>query len=106
MFLEVSEKLLGIGAVDDAMIETRSEVSHVADRDVVFAIWSRKNFRALFDSADAEDRYLRLIDNRRAEQTAKHTGIRDRKRAAGDFVRLELFGARSIGEIVGRASQA
>ncbi len=38
LFLHVGEKLFGVGAVDDAMIEAEREIRHLPNRDVVFAV--------------------------------------------------------------------
>jgi hypothetical protein len=38
LFFHVREKLLGVCAVDGAMIEAEREVSHLPNRDVVFAV--------------------------------------------------------------------
>ena len=101
----MSEEPLGVGAVDDPMIEAEREIRHVPNRDVVFAVRRRENFGALFDLADTENRHLRLIDDGSAEQSAKHARVSDRERSAGHFVRLKLFRARALGQIVCRAGQ-
>src|SRR5258705_10027790 len=75
LFFHVGEKLLGIRAIDDAMIKAEREIRHVPNRDVVFAVRRRENFGALFDLADTEDRHLRLVDDGRAEQAAKDAGV-------------------------------
>ena len=38
MLFDISEKLLGVRPIDDAMIETEREVGHVTDGDVIFAL--------------------------------------------------------------------
>src|SRR5258708_34877158 len=37
-FFDVSQKAFGVRAIDNSMIETESEISQPADRDIVFAI--------------------------------------------------------------------
>src|SRR5438128_3550153 len=104
MLLNISEELFCVGAVDDAMIEAEREVRQVANRYVIFTIGRRENSGPFFDLAHTEDRYLRLVDDRGAEESTEHTGISNRERAAANLVRLELFCARAIGEIVCRPS--
>src|SRR5439155_3766800 len=63
--LHPPHKLVRHGAVDDAMVERQRQVDHGPDRDGVVA-----DHRALLDGAHAENRYLRLIDDRGSEQAA------------------------------------
>src|SRR6185369_494124 len=100
MLLDVGQKLLGIRAIDDAMIEAKREVSHVPNCDVVLAIGRRQDLRALFNLADPQDGHLRLTDDWRAEQSAKHARICNREGASSYIVRFELLGACTIGQIV------
>src|SRR5205807_10065590 len=93
MILEVSQKSLGIRAIDDAMIETQCEVNHVTNRHVVFAVRSRQHLCALLDLAYTKNCNLRLIDDRCAKQSTEDAGVGDRESAAGNFVRFQLFGA-------------
>ena len=105
VLLKVREEAFRISAIDYPMIKTQREKSHVTNRDVVFTFGRGEHPRPLFDLADSENCHLWLIDDGRAEQPAENAGIRDRESAAGHFVRLELFRARTIGEIVCRARQ-
>ena len=70
----------------DAVIVAERQVRHRPDRDRVV-----DDDRTLLDVADAEDRDLRLVDDRHPEQRAEHARIGDRERAAGHFVGLELL---------------
>jgi hypothetical protein len=60
----------------------------------------------LLDGADAEDRHLRLIDDRHPELRAEDTGIRNREGPALHFFRLQLFRPRARGDIGDRTAQA
>src|SRR5215217_6778617 len=72
----------------------------MADRDVVVALGRCENLRPLFDRTDAKYRYLGLIDDRRAEQSAEYPGIRDRECSESYFIRIELLHPGTIGEII------
>ncbi len=61
---------------------------------------------AFCNRADAKNRHLRLIDDRRAEQRAGCAGIGDRERAARDVFRLELLAARARSEVSHRLRDA
>src|ERR1043165_5778968 len=106
MLLDVGQESFGVGPVDNAMIKAERKVRHVTNGDVILVIRGRQNFCPLLDLANAENGYLWLIDDRRAEQPTKDTRIRDGEGAAGHFIRLKLFGARAIGEVIGRACQS
>src|SRR5215208_1572049 len=45
---------------------------------------------------------MRLADDRRTEEPAEYTRIRDRKRSAGDFVRAKFFRPCTISKIIRR----
>ena len=62
--------------------------------------------RALLDGADAEDRHLRLVDDRHAELGAEDARVGDREGAAVHFLGLELLGARARREVGDAAAQA
>jgi len=49
---------------------------------------------------------LRLIDDWRPEETAKYSGVSDRKSAAGYFVWFQLLGPSAIGKIVCNARES
>jgi hypothetical protein len=49
MFLNISEELFRVGAVNDAMIEAEREVRQVANGDVIFAIGRSENSGPFFD---------------------------------------------------------
>src|SRR5258708_6687512 len=86
--LNIGEKPLCIRPVDDAMIEAQCEIRHLADGNVVFSVGRGKDFGPLLDLPDSQDRYLRLVNDRRAEQPPKHSGISNGEGPAGNFVRL------------------
>ena len=56
----------GIGAVDQPVVEAEREVAHRPDRDHVV-----DDDGALLDRADAENRDLRLADDRQPEERAE-----------------------------------
>ena len=84
--LHVRHELVGDRAVDEAVVVAERQVRHRPDRDRVV-----DDDGPLLDGADAENRDLRLVDDRHAEQRAEHAGVRDRERAAGHLVGLELL---------------
>src|SRR5689334_10709395 len=88
MLLDIGQEPLGIRAVDDAVIETEREISHMPNRDVILAIRRGQDLCALFDLADPQDCHLRLIDDRRTKQSTKYARICDGERAARDFIGL------------------
>src|SRR5437763_14507993 len=88
------------------MIEAECEISHAANGDIVFTVSRGKNFRALFDLANAENRNLRLIDDRRAEQSSEYARVGDGESAARNFIRFQLLSSRALGEIVRGARRA
>src|SRR5207247_9566103 len=65
-----------------------------------------ENFGALFDLAHAQNRDLRLVDDRRAEQSSEDARVSNGESTAGNFIRFQLLGSRAIGEIVRRPRQA
>src|SRR5205085_7060524 len=103
---DVGEEAFGVRAVNDAMVEREREVGHMTNGNQIVALFSRDHFRAFLDCADAEDGDLWLIDDRCAEETAEHTGIRNGERAACNLVGFELFGACAVGQIVCGAGEA
>src|SRR5215218_3933548 len=74
----IGEELFSVRAVDDAMVVSQREVSHLADRDVIVTFGRCENLWTFFDRADAKDRDLRLVDDGCSEQPAKDTGVRYR----------------------------
>src|SRR5262245_40538563 len=57
------------------------------------------------NSADSQDRYLRLIDDRRGRISAEQAEVGDRKCAARDFIGFQLFVSRPAGEVLRGASE-
>src|SRR5687767_14121137 len=72
-FLDDLHELVGDGAVDDPMVVPDGHVGPQPDSDsVVNDHWP------LLYRADADDRDLRLADNRHSKQRAEHTRVGDR----------------------------
>ena len=71
-----ARKRPGIGAVDEPVVVAERDVAHRPDRNRIV-----DHDRALLDRADAEDRDLRLIDQRQPVQRAKDPGVGDGERA-------------------------
>src|SRR5438270_240038 len=82
------------------MIEAEREISHAANSDIVFTVSRGKNFGALFDLANAENRDLRLVDDRRTEQSPEYARIGNGEGSGGYFIRFQLLCSSTIGEIV------
>src|SRR5277367_6918759 len=99
--LQYGPELVGYGAVYYPGIVGERQVDHAANGDRVV-----NYYRALFDGAQAQDGYVRLIDYRQTEQAAEDSGIGDGERAFGDFVGFEFLGAGAFGEIVHGARDA
>ena len=83
------------------MIVPKCQIRHRPDRNRII-----DDNGALLDVADAEDRHLRLVDDRHAEERAEHAWIGDREGAAGYFVGLQLLGAGSVRQIGDRPREA
>src|SRR6185295_11947652 len=105
-FLDECEELVGHRAVDHAMVEGDREVGAGTNGDSVLAVRSRENLRPLLDRTDPENRYLRLIDYRRAHQRAENARVGDGERAFLNFLGRQLLGTCAGGEIVERTSDA
>ena len=73
------------------MVVSQCQVTHRSNAECIAALWGLYNDGSFLDRADAQDRYLRLVDDRRAEETAIDPGIGDGEGAAGDLVGLEFF---------------
>ena len=67
LLFDERQEALGISAVDHAMIEAESEICHPANADKVVSIRSGEYLGPLLNLTNAENRELRLIDNRCAE---------------------------------------
>jgi hypothetical protein len=50
MLLDIGQELLCIRAVDDAVIETEREISHMPNRDVILAIRRGQDLSRVFRS--------------------------------------------------------
>src|ERR1051326_9594738 len=85
--LDPRNKLGRLPAIDDAVIEGGGEVHHLADRDLPVM-----HDRALGDAVDADDRDLRIIDDRGRSETAERAETRHRNRRARQFLAAGLAG--------------
>src|SRR4029077_1144347 len=79
-------------AVDDAVIERRGQVHHLADYDLTVT-----HHRSLGDAVDADDRDLGVIDHRRRGEAAERAEAGDRDRRTGQLVARRLAGASCFG---------
>ena len=104
--LEVGHELARVGAVDDAVIEAKSEALDRADADEVVAVFVGDDFGFLVEAADAEDGALRLVDDRRAELLAEDARVGEGEGASGDLVRSEFLAAGAVGYIDDGAGDA
>src|SRR3954471_2628847 len=83
---DVGEETLGVGPVDDSVVEGEREVCHVSYGYNVVALFGRDYPSALLYRADAEYCDLRLVDDGRAEEAAEDAGVRDGEGSARDLV--------------------
>src|SRR3954452_4433769 len=88
--LDALYKGRSLPAVDDAVIERRGQVHHLADRYLTLM-----HDRALGDAVDADDRDLRVIDDRGCGEATERAEPGDRDRRAGQLVTRCLAGAGS-----------
>src|SRR5688572_22485365 len=95
----------GIGAVDDAVVVGQREEAHRAHGDRLAEVGVVDHDRSLDDGAGAEDRDLRLVDDRGVEERAATTRVGDRERAATELIRSDLVGAGALGEVGDLAGQ-
>src|SRR6266545_3192610 len=70
------QELVGCRPVDQAVVEGQRQIAHWPDGDRVYPL-TRDHDRALLNRADAQDRRLRLVDDRHREQAAADTMIGD-----------------------------
>src|SRR5450755_734508 len=104
--LDFDHELVGHRAIDDAMVVADAEVHHGANGDRIVAVLVGEHYRLLDDSADAQDRNLRLVDDRHAELGAEDSRVGDGERATLHLVGLELFGTGALAKIGDGALQA
>src|ERR1700694_3390772 len=104
--LEVSQESLGVSAVNDSLIEAQCEIDQRSNSDGVFTFGCGDYAGAFFSLAYPQNCDLWLVDDWGAEQPPKNTRVGDRKRAARDFIRLQLFCSGSFSQIVGGPRQA
>src|SRR5882757_7538024 len=84
--LDLVEKLVGDGAVDDAVVIAERDVAHRADGYGVV-----DHHGAFFDRAETQNADVRLADDRQAEQTAEDAGVGDGEGAFLHFLGLEFL---------------
>src|SRR5271163_452407 len=99
--LHFPHELVSHRSVDDAVIVGKREIHHGADRDRII-----NHNRALLDRAQPENRDVRLVDYRKAEEAAEGAGVRNRKRALGYFLGLQFLRARAFRQVVERTGDA
>src|SRR5262249_36303734 len=92
-------ELIGVSAVDRAVVVTENQPDDVADGDGVVPIVICDDNRFFEDAAHAQDRQLRLHDDRRTELWTEDTGIGNGYGAALHFVGDKFFGAGALAEI-------
>ncbi len=88
------------------MIKTKCEALDGTDRDGVVAVLVGKDFSFLVQAADAEDRTLRLVDDRHSKLLAEDTGVCQRESSTRDFIRRQLLPAGAVGYIDDGAGDA
>ena len=81
-------------AVDDTVVERHCDRSHPPHDDLSVA-----DDRSGCHAADAQDRHLRVIDDRRLEEPGELARARDRERRAANLVGLQLSGTRAFREL-------
>ena len=64
------------------MVKAQGKIGHPANADEVVAVRRSHYFCTFFNFSDTQNRELGLVNDGRPEETAKYTGIRDRKGAA------------------------
>src|SRR5574337_154218 len=99
---EVVQEEARVRAVDEAVVVRERQVHDRADRDHVVPELVLNDPRALDERVRAEDRRLRLVDDRRPVEGPEAARVRDRERSALDVVRQELLRARPLGEVLDR----
>src|SRR5690606_3970662 len=85
--LERLEEASAVGAVDQPMVVSQREIRHRPRLDPVIV----DDDSALVDTADGEDRNLRLVDDRQAPESAEDTRVRHGERARFDLLDLQLL---------------
>ena len=82
------------------MVVAEGEVGHVANADRVVPEVVLHDDGPLLDHPGAEDRDLRLVDDRRPEEIAEDAHVGDREGAALDVVEVQCLGSGLLGERV------
>src|ERR1022692_2513096 len=104
--LHLGHELVGHRSVNDAMVIANAEVHHRTDGDGVIAVLVGNHDRLFQDSAHAQNRNLRLIDDGHPEFSAKNAGVGDGERPTLHFVGLQLLGAGTLAEVGDGALQS
>ena len=89
-----------LGAVDHAVIEGQRERERSAGDDL--AVLHHGPVR---DLSDPQDRRLRIVDDRRAVDSADDAVVGDRERAPLELVQLDLPAGRLLAQLVHRLGQ-
>src|SRR3954466_11013638 len=87
---QLLEEPARVGAVDQPVVVRQRDVHDRLDRDRVVAALVLDHPRPLDERVRAEDRGLRLADDRRPVEGAVAAGVRDRERPALHVVRQQL----------------
>src|SRR5262249_27312684 len=99
-FLEIiahcNHELIGLCAINDAVIIAKCQADDVADGNRVIALLVSDNDRFFEDAAHAQDCNLGLEDNGCAKLRAEDSRIGDGDGATLDFVWHEFFGASTL----------
>src|SRR5271163_4665487 len=78
---DLAGELIGQCAIDQAMVEGQRQISHRSNSNRVV-----NHYRLFLHSSNAENRYLRLIDDGRGEDTAEAAEICNRECPTLHFV--------------------
>ena len=87
-FYHHAQELVAKHPVQDAVVESKGQVSHGSDSDCIAAIRVAYYHHSFLDRANSQYRALGLVDDRRSQQRAGDAVVRNRKSAAPDFVRF------------------
>ena len=103
-------KRIGSRTVQHAMVEGQAQIAHGPDDDGVIRAGQQRrargaDHRALDDCAHAQNPRLRLIEDRRPQQTPADAVVGDRKRAAAGRIGRKLVAARLLSQFVDRPRQ-
>src|SRR5438093_9261848 len=99
--LDDGHELIRHRAVNQPVVIAERQVGHRSNGDgIVDHNWT------LFNRTHTENRDLRLIDDRHAEQRTKDTGIGNREGAASHFIRLHLLRSSASSQVRDGSAEA